>query len=142
MVHLSRLIRETGGGKKESMGAKILVVEDEPDIMRIITHALTASGYQVIHAYGGDDAIRKAKAQMPDLVLTDLAMPKVSGVEVIESIKKDPETQHIPILAVTAHMWDGIAQSAGQVGVTGFISKPFNMKQLLLAVQKYLPNPR
>jgi len=131
-----------GGGKKESMGAKILVVEDEPDIMRIITHALTASGYQVIHAYGGDDAIRKAKAQMPDLVLTDLAMPKVSGVEVIESIKKDPETQHIPILAVTAHMWDGIAQSAGQVGVTGFISKPFNMKQLLLAVQKYLPNPR
>lgn len=131
-----------GGGKKESMGAKILVVEDEPDIMRIITHALTASGYQVIHAYGGDDAIRKAKAQMPDLVLTDLAMPKVSGVEVIESIKKDPETQHIPILAVTAHMWDGIAQSAGQVGVSGFISKPFNMKQLLLAVQKYLPNPR
>lgn len=124
------------------MGAKVLVVEDEPDIMRIITHALTASGYQVIHAYGGDDAIRKVKAQMPDLVLADLAMPKVSGVDVIQSIKKDPETQHIPILAVTAHMWDGTAQSAGQVGATAFISKPFNMKQLLLAVQKYLPNPR
>lgn len=131
-----------GGGKKQSMGAKVLVVEDEPDIMRIITHALTASGYQVIHAYGGDDAIRKVKAQMPDLVLADLAMPKVSGVDVIQSIKKDPETQHIPILAVTAHMWDGTVQSAGQVGAAAFISKPFNMKQLLLAVQKYLPNPR
>ena len=123
------------------MGAKILVVEDEPDIMRIITHALTAAGYRVIPAYGGEDAIRKVKAQQPDLVLTDLAMPKVSGVEVIQAIKQDPETQHIPILAVTAHVWDGIAQSAGQVGVDGFISKPFNMKQLLIEVQKRLPSP-
>ena len=121
------------------MSAKILVVEDEPDIMRIITHALTAAGYKVIPAYGGEDAIRKVKAQRPDLVLTDLAMPKVSGVEVIQALKKDPETQHIPILAVTAHVWDGIAQSAGQVGVDGFISKPFNMKQLLAEVQKHLP---
>jgi CheY-like chemotaxis protein len=122
------------------MGAKILVVEDEPDIMRIISHALTAAGYRVVHAYGGEDAIRKVKVQRPDLVLTDLAMPKVSGVEVIQAIKKDPETQHIPILAVTAHVWDGIAQSAGQVGVDGFISKPFNMKQLLQEVQKFLPS--
>jgi len=121
------------------MSVKILVVEDEPDIMRIITHALTAAGYKVIPAYGGEDAIRKVKAQRPDLVLTDLAMPKVSGVEVIQALKKDPETQHIPILAVTAHVWDGIAQSAGQVGVDGFISKPFNMKQLLAEVQKHLP---
>ncbi|MBI1813876.1 MAG: response regulator [Deltaproteobacteria bacterium] len=124
-----------------NLGPKILVVEDEPDIMRIITHALTAAGYRVVHAYGGEDAIRKVKSQRPDLVLTDLAMPKVSGVEVIQAIKKDPETQHIPILAVTAHVWDGIAQSAGQVGVNGFIPKPFNMKQLLLEVQKYLPSP-
>lgn len=124
------------------MGAKILVVEDEPDIMRIITHALTVAGYQVIPAYGGEDAIRKAKAQRPDLVLTDLAMPKVSGVEVIQAVKGDPETQHIPILAVTAHVWDGIAQSAGQVGVNGFISKPFSMRQLLIEVQKHLPSPR
>ncbi|HVN87785.1 MAG TPA: response regulator [Candidatus Binatia bacterium] len=124
------------------MGAKILVVEDEPDIMRIITHALTTAGYQVVPAYGGEDAIRKVKVQRPDLVLTDLAMPKVSGVEVIQAIKKDPETQHIPILAVTAHVWDGIAQSAGQVGVDGFISKPFNMKQLLIEVQKRLPSPK
>ena len=123
------------------MGAKILVVEDEPDIMRIISHTLTAAGYRVLPAYGGEDAIRKVKQHLPDLVLTDLAMPKVSGVEVIQAIKKDPETQHIPVLAVTAHVWDGIAQSAGQVGCDGYISKPFNMKQLLQEVQKHLPNP-
>jgi CheY-like chemotaxis protein len=117
---------------------KILVVEDDPDIMRILTHALTAAGYQVIPAYGGEDALRKVKAHMPGLVLTDLAMPKVSGVEVIHEIKKDPQTSGIPVIAVTAHVWDGIAQSAGQVGCDGFISKPFNTKKLLQEVEKYL----
>ncbi len=120
------------------MGARILVVEDDPDIMRIITHVLSAVGHQVIPAYGGEDAVRKVKTQKFDLVLTDLAMPKVSGVEVIHIIKGDPETCHIPVLAVTAHVWDGIAQSAGQVGCDGFISKPFNTKQLLQEVQKHL----
>ena len=122
------------------MAAKILVVEDEPDIMRIITHTLQSVGHQVIPAYGGDDAIRKVKTHMPDLVLTDLAMPKVSGVQVIESIKKDPETKRIPVIAVTAHVWDGIAQAAGEAGCDGYISKPFNMKQLLQEVQKHLPS--
>jgi CheY-like chemotaxis protein len=120
------------------MRTKILVVEDEPDIMRIITHALTSAGYQVIPAYGGEDAIRKVKTQMPDLVLTDLSMPKMSGVELIQAIKEDPETSFIPVIAVTAHVWDGLAQSAGQVGCDGYISKPFGTKQLVQEVQKYL----
>jgi CheY-like chemotaxis protein len=120
------------------MNEKILVVEDDPDIMRIVMHALQAAGFRVVPAYGGEDAIRKVKAQKPDLVLTDLAMPKVSGVQVIETIKKDPETQHIPVVAVTAHVWDVLAQSAGQVGCDGYVSKPFSTKQLVQEVQKHL----
>lgn len=123
------------------MSAKILVVEDDPDIMRILMHTLSAAGYQVVPAYGGEDAMRKVKAQKPDLVLTDLAMPKISGVEVIATIKKDPETKHIPVIAVTAHVWDVLAQSAGQVGCDGYISKPFNTKQLVQEVQKHLKPP-
>ena len=123
------------------MSAKILVVEDDPDIMRILMHTLSATGYQVVPAYGGEDALRKVKAQKPDLVLTDLAMPKISGVEVIATIKKDPETKHIPVIAVTAHVWDVLAQSAGQVGCDGYISKPFNTKQLVQEVQKHLKPP-
>jgi CheY-like chemotaxis protein len=123
------------------MNAKILVVEDEPDIMRILVHALTGAGFQVVQAYGGEDAIRKVKLQMPDLVLTDLAMPKVSGVEVIEIIKTDPDTKHIPVVAVTAHVWDGLAQSAGQVGCDGYISKPFSTKQVLQEVYRHLKPP-
>ncbi len=123
------------------MNAKILVVEDEPDIMRILVHALTGAGFQVVQAYGGEDAIRKVKLQKPDLVLTDLAMPKVSGVEVIEIIKTDPDTKHIPVVAVTAHVWDGLAQSAGQVGCDGYISKPFSTKQVLQEVYRHLKPP-
>ncbi len=120
------------------MGAKILVVEDEPDIMRIITHTLQAAGYQIVPAYGGEDAIRKVGLQKPDLVLTDLSMPRVSGVAVIQAIKGDPATSAIPVVAVTAHVWGAIAQAAGDAGCDGYIAKPFSAKQLLLEVQKYL----
>ena len=120
------------------MKAKILVVEDDPDIMRILTQTLSAAGFQVVPAYGGEDAIKKVRTHMPDLVLTDLAMPKVSGVEVIERVKQDPETQQIPVVAVTAHVWDGLAQNAGQVGCDGYLSKPFTAKQLLQEVHKFL----
>ncbi len=120
------------------MGARILVVEDDPDIMRIISHALESAGYQVVPAYGGEDAIRKVRAQKPNLVLTDLAMPGVSGVDVIAAIKSDPETAPIPVIAVTAHVWNGIAQAAGKAGCDGYISKPFNARQLLQLVGKHL----
>ncbi len=117
----------------------IMIVEDDPDIMHLLTYTLSESGYRVVQAYGGEDALRKVKKARPDLILTDLAMPRMSGVEIIHQIKKDRDTQHIPIVAVTAFMWDGIAQSAGQVGVDGFIAKPFTPKQLLGEVVKYLP---
>jgi len=124
------------------MLAKILVVEDDPDIMHILTHALTGAGFKVIPAYGGEDAIRKVALHKPDLVLTDLAMPKVIGVEVIEAIKSDPATQHIPVVAVTAHVWDSIAQAAGQAGCDGYISKPFSTKQIVQEVYRHLKPPK
>jgi DNA-binding response OmpR family regulator len=69
------------------MHEKVLVVEDDPDIMRILLHTLKAAGYQAIAAYGAEDALCKVKLQKFDLILTDLAMPKVSGVEVIQEVK-------------------------------------------------------
>jgi CheY-like chemotaxis protein len=121
--------------------ARIMVIEDDPDLMRLLSHTLKSAGFNVIQAYGGEDALRKVKAQKPDLVLTDLAMPKMSGVEVIHQIKSDPETAGIPCVAVTAHMWDHIAQSAGQVGCDSFIAKPFNSVRLLQEVTKYVAVP-
>lgn len=128
-------------GMEQAANARIMVIEDDPDLMRLITHSLKAAGFNVVQAYGGEDALRKVKLQTPDLILTDLAMPKMSGVEVIERLKQDADTKHIPIVAVTAYMWDSIAQSAGSAGVDGFIAKPFNSGRLLQEVAKYLPLP-
>jgi len=120
------------------MNEKILVIEDDPDIMRILLHTLKAAGYAVVAAYGGEDALKKVRQFQPDLILTDLAMPKMSGVEVIELLRRDGQTCDIPIVAVTAYVWDGLAQAAGQVGCDGFIAKPFSTKHLLEEVRKFL----
>ena len=117
---------------------KILIVEDEPDHMHILANALTTAGYEVAAAYGAEPAFRKAHTQRPDLILTDLAMPQVSGVQSIAALKDDPATRDIPVLAVTAFVWDNLAEAAGEVGCAGFISKPFKREDLLREVAKHL----
>ena len=120
------------------MKASVLVVEDDPATMKLITYALNSAGYQVIVGYGGEDAIRKVKAHKPDLVLTDLEMPEVTGYDVIAAVRQDPATRHIPVIAVTAHLWDWGAHGASQVGCTGYISKPFTTSRLLSVIEKHL----
>ena len=117
---------------------KILVVEDDPDALRLLTYVLKEAGFQAVPAHGGADALRKVDQQDFDLILTDLAMPEVSGVEVIERVRRNPQKQHIPILAVTAFTWDSIAHSAGEVGCDGYISKPVRPKELVRRVEECL----
>lgn len=123
----------------EQHPALILVVEDNPDQLRILTEMLRAAGYKVASSLGAEPGIRRAKTLKPDLILTDLAMPQVSGVQLIDQLRTDPETRHIPIVAVTAYVWDGIAQAAGNAGASGFIAKPYTRAQLIEQVEKYLP---
>lgn len=116
----------------------ILIVEDNPDQLRILAEILRASGYKVASSLGAEPGLRKAKSLKPDLVLTDLAMPQVSGVQLIDQMRTDPETRHIPIVAVTAYVWDSIAQAAGTAGVDGFIAKPYTRARLLEEIEKHL----
>lgn len=115
-----------------------MVIEDDPDAMKVLWSMLASAGYEVVRTYGGEDALRRLKLQKVDLILTDLAMPRMSGVEVIAAVKKDSDLCHIPIVAVTAFMWDQIAQSAGQVGCDGFISKPFRKDEIIREIEKHL----
>jgi CheY-like chemotaxis protein len=120
---------------------RVFVIEDNPDNMQILVRILTRVGYEVIPARDGEEAIRTFKAQLPDLILADLAMPGVSGVEVIRVIKSDPETQHIPVVVVSGHMREGqVGESLRQVDVEGFILKPFKADQLLREVSKHMPS--
>lgn len=121
---------------------RILVVEDDPDLLWLMTHALESVGFVVIKAFGGEDALRKVKSQPPDLIITDLAMPVMSGAELIHAVKSDPSTQQIPCIAVTAFLWDHIAGSAKAAGCESFISKPFTAARLREEVVKLLPFPR
>lgn len=118
---------------------RVLVVDDEPDIVRVIKHMLNGAGYDVVPGYGAEDALRKVRRQPFDLVLTDLAMPGMSGVELIDEIRRDPETADLPIIGVTAYVWDGLGRSAGDLGCDGFVAKPFEPRALLDAVERYLP---
>jgi two-component system cell cycle response regulator DivK len=123
----------------ERKTALILIVEDNPDQLHILGEMLRAGGYQVASSMGAEPGLRKAKSLKPDLILTDLAMPYVSGVQLIDQLRNDPETKHIPIVAVTAFVWDRIAQAAGNAGADGFIAKPYTRARLLEEVRKHLP---
>jgi len=119
---------------------RALVVDDDRDMVSVLHYFLTNAGFDVLCAYGAESALRSIPVRMPDLVVTDLAMPGMSGVELIEALKNDRRTRQIPIIAVTAFIWDEIVQAAASVGCDGFISKPFDSTRLLREVDKVL-NP-
>jgi two-component system, cell cycle response regulator DivK len=120
---------------------RILVIEDDHDLMRLMVRTLEGAGFTVVEAYGGEDALRKIRMQRPHLVVTDLAMPLMSGVEVIERIKRSPDSASIPCIAVTAYMWDQIASAASEAGCNGFVAKPFKGPKLLEEVARFVPLP-
>lgn len=117
---------------------RILIVDDEPDCLVILENMLTRAGYLVDKALGGDAALRRLGQARYDLVLTDLAMPGTSGIEIIAAVKSDPGLAHIPVLATTAHIWEAIADGAGMAGCDGFLNKPMEQKQVLHAVDEHL----
>jgi CheY-like chemotaxis protein len=124
------------------MKSRVLFVDDDPDYMHLLAYALRSGGYEPLPAFGGEDAITKTERSMPDLVITDLAMPNVTGVEVIYVLKHNPQTEHIPVLAVTAYIWDSIARAANQAGCDGYIKKPFRSRDLVAKVEQYLASVR
>jgi CheY-like chemotaxis protein len=136
IVLLSTMTEDTD---METQRRTILVVDDDPDVVHILTRLLGAAGYHVVAGYGGEDALRKLRREHVDLVLTDLAMPRMSGVELIGEIRNDPNLSDMPILCVTAFVWDRLGRSAGDLGCDGFVSKPLDARALLSAVEKCLP---
>lgn len=118
--------------------AKILVVDDEPDVVTLIERTLKSEGYEVVCAYDGISAVDLVSTEKPDLVLVDIMMPMMSGYEVCEQLRANPQTQHIPLLCVSsAHTPDARAQSL-RVGASALVVKPFMPAELLAQIQRYL----
>jgi len=117
---------------------KILIVDDEPDVVSFIERTLKAEGFDVACAYDGIGALDLVDSEKPDLVLLDIMMPMISGYEVCEQIKANPQTQDIPVICVSsAHTPDARAQSL-KVGASTLVVKPFLPKELIAQIRRYL----
>lgn len=117
--------------------AKILVVEDDPIAIAILTSRLKAKNYHVIVANTGEEGIELAHQQSPDLILMDMVLPGMHGLEATIRIKNDPKTKDIPIFAVTAMGSSAFAEACQQDGICVFIKKPYDFRELLKHIHKY-----
>jgi two-component system phosphate regulon response regulator PhoB len=117
---------------------RILVVDDEEDLLELIHYNLSKEGYQVRCVATGEMAIREARALLPDLILLDLLLPAVDGLAVCKALKSDPQTQHIPIMMVTAKTEEADVVSGLELGADDYITKPFSPRVLLARIRAVL----
>jgi two-component system chemotaxis response regulator CheY len=116
--------------------ATILTVDDSPSIRQMIKVVLGPAGHTVIEAGDGAQGLEKAKASRPDLIITDLNMPVMNGIELIKALRALPAMTGLPIVFLTTESNDAIKQQAKAAGATGWITKPFKPEQLLTVVSK------
>jgi CheY-like chemotaxis protein len=109
---------------------RILVVEDNPDNMTLITDVLSSLDYDVIQATDGEQGVKIAEAEKPNLILMDLSLPRMDGWTATRIIKANPDIKHIPIIALTAHAMVGDRERALEAGCNDYISKPINLREL------------
>ncbi len=116
----------------------VLVVEDYQDAREMYAAYLQFSGYRVAEASNGLEALEKTRELMPDIILMDLALPKMDGWEATRRLKADDQTKHIPIVALTGHALAGHAEGARQAGCDSFVTKPCLPDALVTEIQRML----
>ena len=116
----------------------ILVVEDEEDILELLRYNLTKEGYRVTGVATGEEGLRAAKSLLPDLLLLDLMLPGVDGLEVCRLLKQDPKTQRLPIVMVTAKGEEADIVTGLELGADDYLAKPFSPRVLLARVRAVL----
>jgi len=119
-------------------GELILVVEDNEKNRKLVRDVLTFKGYQIIEAETGEEGVRLAKERLPKLVLMDIQLPGIDGIEALRRIRSDDTTRAIPVLAVTASAMDRDRQTIMAAGFDGYQSKPLNVKEFIVAVEAIL----
>ena len=116
----------------------ILIVEDNEKNMKLARDVLQAKGYRTLEAVNGTDGVALALAHRPDLVLMDIQLPDINGVEAFSRIRGQAETAHIPVVAFTASVTPMDRSRITDAGFQGFISKPINLKEFLETIRRTL----
>ena len=121
------------------MSRRILVVDDQEDNRRILRDLLTNSGFEVIQAETGEQAVALAEAQTPDLILMDIQLPGIDGYEATRRIKAKPALRATPLIVVTSYALSGDEAKALVAGANAYVSKPFSPRALLAKIREFLP---
>ena len=124
--------------KQDAGQTLVLVVEDYQDAREMYTAYLQFSGYRVVEATNGIEAIEKTIELLPDIILMDLALPKIDGWEATKCLKSDERTKHIPIVALTGHALAGFAEGAREAGCDAFVTKPCLPDALVTEIERML----
>jgi len=115
---------------------KLLIVDDEPENVELLSRRLTRRGFQVVASFSAEEAIRKAISEQPALILMDIKMPVMDGFEATRRLKADPATKSIPIIALTAHAMQEDRDKALAAGASEYESKPVDLERLLQKIQQ------
>lgn len=114
----------------------ILIVEDNMDNYELVRFVLERNDYDVFLAVNGRDGVDAARLQKPDLIIMDLSLPEMDGWDATRHIKQDPETKHIPLVALTVHTLPADRKRALDAGVDAYLTKPINMSALLNVINE------
>ena len=117
---------------------KILIVDDEPDIVETLKFLMESEGFESIIALDGEEALRKAKEENPDIMILDVMLPKINGYKVCRLLKFDSKYKHIPILMVTARSQEEDKVIGEETGADEYITKPFDINFLVEKIHFYL----
>ncbi len=118
--------------------AKILVIDDEPDALELVGFNLKQAGFEVVTADNGAEALKKARETAPDLVLLDLMLPEIDGLEVCKALRRDPATAPIPVIMLTAKAAEIDRVLGLELGADDYVTKPFSPRELVLRVRNLL----
>lgn len=120
------------------MTTRILIAEDHPASLELMRYLLTASGYEVLTAADGEEALAVMRAERPDLLICDLQMPKIDGYEVLRQVREDPGLRHIPVIAVTAFSMVGDRERVLAAGFDDYQSKPIEPENIISQMEQHL----
>ncbi len=126
------------GNTKLMVNGKILIVDDEEDVLELVRYNLDKNGYKVETAATGEQALAKARAKLPDLIILDLMLPGIDGLDVCKKLKNDTKTQNIPVIMLTAKGEETDIVIGLELGADDYITKPFSPKVLIARVRRIL----
>jgi len=118
---------------------RVLYVEDNEYNRKIVRQLLSRTSYRLLEAMDGEEGIAMAQRELPDLILMDVQLPKLSGLDATRRLRADPRTSHIPLVVVTSFALSGDGQRAMDAGASAYLAKPYSPRDLLALIRKLLP---